>query len=218
MSLEERWKGEMEYRTGYTPGPSQDTVIGYRVGRCRCLNPSQQLSAISICPQCEGIRDERRLEALSSIRHANINRPGGKETTTREEHSDVRHDLGIVTAPEPQYQKMKIGERLLDGEKFGMGMEAPEQHFQVRNAEVGQQGLKQTGTRVTGNGFDSKQGAFKAPEPRLKADDIGVKPQSGHEVAVRSTNRDSDPEYEPGAIEDDDSSSPNSTPSLAEDS
>ena len=214
-SLKERWVGEMESRVKYVPGPSQDAVIGYQVMGCRCSTPSQQPSVISVCPGCEGIRDERRLETFNSTGYSNMNRLGGTGTTTSE-HSDVRHDLGILKAPEPQYQKMKAGTGLIGGEQSGMGMEAPGQHFQVRHARVGQQSLMYFGMRVADNGLDSREGAFNVPELQLKADDVGIRPQASQEVAVRA--RDSDGEYEPVAIEDDDSSSPTSSHSLAEDS
>lgn len=216
MSLKERWMVEMESRMVYIPGPSQDAGIGYKVRGCRCSIPFRQLSAISVCPGCEGIQVERRLEALNSIGYSNMNRLGGKGTTTREEHSDVRHDLVIEKAPEPQYQNIKAGIESLGGENSGMGTEAPEQHFQVRTAEVGRQGPREIAARVASTGLDSKQGAFNAPEPQPIADDVGARPQGSQEIAVR--DGDSDPEYEPGAIEDDDSSSPTSTPSLDEDS
>ncbi|KAL8794523.1 MAG: hypothetical protein Q9195_002858 [Heterodermia aff. obscurata] len=82
-------------------------------------------------------------------------------------------------------------------------MEASNQHFQVRNAKVGQQDLKDIAMRVAGNGLDFKEGAFNVPKPHLKVDDGGVRPQGSPEVAMRA--RDSDPEYEPGVVEDDDS-------------
>ena len=215
ISLNERWMVEMESRTGYMPGPSQDVVIGYRVVGCRCSISFQQLSAISVCPGCEGIQVDRRLEALNSTGYFNLNRLGGIGTRTREEHGDFGHDLGIVKAPEPQYQDMEAGIRLLDSEKSNMGMEAPEQVFQVQNAEVGRQGPEEIAMKVAGNGIDSMPGAFNAPERQLKPDDVGVRPQGSQEVAVGA--RESDPEYEPDAIEDDDSSSTTSTSSLVED-
>ena len=215
MSLKERWVGEMESRTKHVPGPSQDAATGYQVRGCRCSTPSQQPSVISVCPGCEGIRDERRLETFNSTGYSNMNRLGGTGATTRE-HSDVRHDLGILKAPEPQYQKMKAGTGLLGGEQSGMGMEAPEQHSQVQHAGVRQQSLKYFGTTVAGNSLDSREGAFNAPEPQIKADDVGVRPQASRDVAVRA--RDSDEEYKPVAMEDDDLSSPTSSRSLTEDS
>ena len=216
MSLKERWMVEMESRMVYIPGPPQDAVIGYKVRGCRCSIPFPQLSAISVCPGCEGIQVERRLKALNSIGYSNMNRLGGKGGTMREEHKDVWHDPGIEKAPEPQYQSIQTGIELLGGENSGMGTDVPEEHFQGRNAEVGRQGPKEIAVRVASTGLDSKQGAFNAPEPQPKADDVGARPQGSQGVAVRAG--DSDPEYEPGAIEDDDSSSPASTPSLDEDS
>lgn len=145
-----------------------------------------------------------------------MNRLSGKGTTMREEHSDVPHDLRIGKVPEPQYQNMKAGIGLLGGEKSGIGMEAGEQHLQLRNAEVGRQGLKEIAMGAACNGLDSKQGAFNNAKPQVKADDVGVRREGSEEVAEGT--RDSDPEYEPGVIEDDDSSSSTSTSSLVEDS
>ena len=215
MSLNERWMVEVESRMAYIPKSSPAGVLGYRVMGCRCSDPFPQLSAISVCPGCEGIRVECRLEAFNSTGYFNLDRHGGMGTTTREEHGDVGHNLGIEKAPEPQHQNMEAGIGLLDGEKSGMGMEAPEQVFQVQNAEVGRQGPEEIAMRVVGNGIDSMPGAFNAPEPQLKPDDVGVRPQGSQEVEVRA--RDSDPEYEPDAIEDDDSSSTTSTSSSVED-
>ncbi|CAF9917627.1 MAG: hypothetical protein HETSPECPRED_003545 [Heterodermia speciosa] len=216
MSLNESYRWEMESRVVYLPGPSQDAAIGYKQGSCRCSIYCQPLSEVSICPGCEGIQDGRRPAASNSIGVSHMNRLSGKGTTMREEHSDVPHDLRIGKVPEPQYQNMKAGIGLLGGEKSGIGMEAGEQHLQLRNAEVGRQGLKEIAMGAACNGLDSKQGAFNNAKPQVKADDVGVRREGSEEVAEGT--RDSDPEYEPGVIEDDDSSSSTSTSSLVEDS
>ena len=210
MSLKERWMGEMESRMLYVPGPSQDALIGYKVRGCRCSTPLQQRPAISICPGCEGIKAERRLEALNTTGHSDMNRTGDKKTT-REEHTNDRHDLGTVKASEPQYQNVKAAIGIFSKEKSGISVEAQEQHIQERNARAGQQGLEEVAVSVAGDGFNSKQGAFNTPKPQLRADDVDIRPQGNQKVSVRASE--SDPEYEPGAIEDDESSSSGSTPS-----
>ena len=213
MRAKARYDGEVEFRIGYMPSPMKQERIGSMRLCCRCsidvvdwkgMERTQALRRFFVCPGCEGVSVkgpvENATEAVpppSATRDIEMNGRGNESNGTQ-------HGAGIRRVPEPQSNEGENGEGYPGGETSVI-REASGLHPERQMVDKGGRREEKSATEVAYSGSNGGLEVQTMPEPRSEQQGGRLRPEGNEHVAVGT--KDSDSEYEPEAIDDNDSSS-----------
>ena len=211
MRAKARWDGELEYRTKYMTSRAEEYRTGSFILGCRCsidvlewkeMETTQALERFFVCPGCEGIDVKGPVENVteavmlpSATRDIEMNERGNESNGTQ-------HGAGIGRVPRPQSNEDENGDAY-PGDETSVIREAPGLHPERHMVDNGRRRKEKSAAKVAHIGSNGGLGLQSMPERRSEQQDGRFRPEGNVHVALGT--KDSDSEYEPEAINDNDS-------------